>query len=122
MDCIFCNLEEVKIVLENEGASAIFDGFPVNEGHMLIIPKRHIETYFEAAESEKKLLWDLVEECKEYLDERYSPDGYNIGINNGIAAGQSIMHLHIHLIPRYIGDIGNPKGGVRGVIPSKRIY
>lgn len=122
MDCIFCNLEEVKVIIENEGAQAIFDTFPVNEGHMLIIPKKHTETYFEVSESEKKLLWDLVEECKVYLDRRFNPDGYNIGINNGITAGQSIMHLHIHLIPRYIGDIDNPKGGVRGVIPSKRIY
>lgn len=122
MDCIFCNLEEIKVTLENEGAQAIFDSFPVNEGHMLIIPKKHVETYFEASESEKKLLWDLVEECKVYLDGRFNPDGYNIGINNGITAGQSIMHLHIHLIPRYVGDIDNPKGGVRGVIPSKRIY
>ena len=122
MGCIFCNLDETKIVIENEGARAIFDGFPVNEGHMLIIPKKHIETYFEASDSEKNLLWNLVEECKEYLDERFNPDGYNIGINNGVAAGQTIMHLHIHLIPRYIGDIENPRGGVRGVIPSKRIY
>lgn len=122
MGCIFCNLEENKILIENEGARTIFDGFPVNEGHMLIIPKKHIETYFEASESEKKFLWDLVEESKKYLDKRFAPDGYNIGINNGVAAGQSIMHLHIHLIPRYIGDIENPKGGVRGVIPSKRIY
>lgn len=122
MVCTFCNLEETKILIENDGAQAIFDGYPVNEGHMLIIPKNHIETYFEASQSQKKLLWDLVEECKEYLDKRFAPDGYNIGINNGVAAGQTIMHLHIHLIPRYAGDIDNPRGGVRGVIPSKRIY
>ena len=122
MDCIFCNLEESKIVLENEGARAIFDIFPVNEGHMLIVPKNHIVTYFDAGEEDKKYLWALVEECKRYLDEKYNSDGYNVGINCGEAAGQTVMHLHIHLIPRYVGDIENPRGGVRGVIPEKRIY
>lgn len=122
MDCIFCVIDKSKIILENEGALAIFDGFPVNKGHMLVIPKKHIETYFEASNYDKSNLWDLVEKCKDYLDKSLSPDGYNIGINNGVAAGQSVMHLHIHLIPRYVGDIDNPKGGVRGVIPDKRIY
>ncbi len=122
MDCIFCNLERTKIILENEGALAVFDVFPVNEGHMLIVPKRHIETYFDSSEEDKKYLWDLMEKCKRYLDKKYSPDGYNIGINCGEAAGQTVMHLHIHLIPRYVGDIENPRGGVRGVIPEKRIY
>ena len=122
MACIFCDLEERKIILENEGAMAIFDIFPVNEGHMLIVPKKHIETYFDADEKDKKYLWSLVEDCKSYLDDKYSPDGYNVGINCGEAAGQTVMHLHIHLIPRYAGDIENPRGGVRGVIPEKRIY
>ncbi|WP_409228477.1 HIT family protein [Gudongella sp. SC589] len=122
MDCIFCNLDDSKIILENEGARAIFDIFPVNEGHMLIVPKNHIVSYFDAREEDKKYLWKLVEECKKYLDEEYKPDGYNVGINCGEAAGQTVMHLHIHLIPRYVGDIENPRGGVRGVIPEKRIY
>ena len=122
MNCTFCNLKESKIVLENECARAIFDIFPVNEGHMLIVPKNHIVTYFDAGEKDKKYLWELVEECKRYLDGRYSPDGYNVGINCGEAAGQTVMHLHIHLIPRYVGDIENPRGGVRGVIPDKRMY
>lgn len=122
MDCIFCNIEKERIVKENETAFAIYDGFPVSMGHMLIIPKRHIQDYFESKSSDREGLWRLVDDCKKYLDEKFKPDGYNVGINCGLAAGQSVMHLHIHIIPRYIGDMENPKGGVRGVIPNKRIY
>lgn len=122
LNCIFCNIEKDRIVTENETAYAIYDGFPVNKGHMLIIPKKHIKDYFETSEQDKTGLWKLVDECKEIVDKKFNPDGYNIGINCGQAAGQTVMHLHIHLIPRYIGDIENPRGGVRGVIPDKRIY
>jgi len=89
---------------------------------MLIIPKKHFSNYFEADSQTKEQLWKLIEECKEIVDNKYNPDGYNIGVNCGEASGQTIMHLHIHLIPRYKGDIENPRGGVRGVIPNKRIY
>jgi diadenosine tetraphosphate (Ap4A) HIT family hydrolase len=122
MDCIFCNIEKNRIIKENETAVAIYDGFPVSEGHMLIIPKRHIWDYFEIEQGDKEGLWQLVDECKKFLDEQFKPDGYNVGINCGHAAGQTVMHLHVHLIPRYKGDIENPRGGVRGVIPEKRIY
>lgn len=122
MNCIFCNIDNERIVTENEGAYAIYDGFPVSKGHMLIIPKKHFNNYFEADEETKAQLWKLVDECKEALDKKYNPDGYNVGINCGEASGQTVMHLHIHLIPRYKGDIDNPRGGVRGVIPDKRIY
>lgn len=122
MDCIFCKIEKDRIIKENETAVAIYDGFPVCKGHMLIIPKRHIKDYFEADAHDKEELWKLVEECKKIVDKKFKPDGYNIGINCGHAAGQTVMHLHIHLIPRYNGDIENPRGGVRGVIPDKRIY
>ena len=122
MSCIFCNTDKNRIILENEDAFVIYDAFPVSKGHMLIIPKKHIENYFEADEEIKLKLWELVDKCKEMADEKFDPQGYNIGINCGEAAGQTIMHLHIHLIPRYSGDIKNPRGGVRGVIPDKRIY
>jgi len=122
LDCIFCNIERDRIITENETAYAIYDIFPVNKGHMLIIPKKHIKDYFETNEQDKDGLWKLVDECKKIVDKEFNPDGYNIGINCGEAAGQTVMHLHIHLIPRYIGDIDNPKGGVRGVIPEKRVY
>ena len=119
-NCIFCNQEE--IVLENELAWARYDKYPVSPGHMLIITKRHVAEFFDTTIEERRALNDLLEECKKMLDREYSPDGYNIGVNCGAAAGQTIMHLHIHLIPRYQGDIDNPRGGVRGVIPDKRIY
>ena len=122
MSCIFCNIDKERIILENEYAFAIFDNFPVSKGHMLIIPKKHIKNYFEADEDTKGQLWELLDECKVFADKHFNPQGYNIGINCGKAAGQTVMHLHIHLIPRYIGDIKNPRGGVRGVIPDKRIY
>ena len=122
MNCTFCNIDKDRIILENEIAFAVYDVFPVSKGHMLIIPKKHINNYFEADEDTKKQLWKLVDECKEMADKKYAPQGYNIGINCGETAGQTVMHLHIHLIPRYSGDIKNPRGGVRGVIPDKRIY
>ncbi|PKM81987.1 MAG: HIT family protein [Firmicutes bacterium HGW-Firmicutes-14] len=118
--CPFCGI--ASPIQQNNKAFAIFDKYPVNEGHMLIIPKRHFSNYFEATPDENRALWSLVEECKVYLDQEFRPDGYNVGINVGSSAGQTIFHLHIHLIPRYIGDLDNPTGGVRGVIPSKRIY
>jgi len=122
MTCIFCNIEKERIITENEFAFAIYDSFPVSQGHILVIPKKHINNYFEADSQTKEQLWKLVDECKEIVDKKFNPAGYNIGINCGEAAGQTVMHLHIHLIPRYKGDIENPRGGVRGVIPDKRIY
>lgn len=120
MYCPFC--EPADIVLQNKLSYAIFDRFPVSPGHMLIIPKRHFPDYFQITEDERKAVFDLLNECKSYLDEKYKPDGYNIGINCGEVAGQSIWHVHIHLIPRYKGDVKNPRGGVRGVVPERRIY
>ena len=122
MNCIFCNIDKDRIILENEDAFAVYDVFPVSKGHMLIIPKKHIKNYFEADEQLRAQLWKLVDECKKMSDKKFTPQGYNVGINCGEAAGQTVMHLHIHLIPRYSGDIENPRGGVRGVIPDKRIY
>ncbi len=122
-NCYFCKcVEEKNIVLENKLAFALFDGYPVNEGHMLIIPKRHIKDWWETTYAERKDILSLVDQAKEYLDKKYKPDGYNIGMNLGESAGQSIMHLHVHLIPRYVGDTPNPRGGVRGVIPEKQNY
>ena len=114
MDCIFCEkLNKKEYILENELAVAIFDAFPVNKGHMLIIPKRHFASFFEATSQEVLSCMELVNNAKEYLDNEYNPDGYNIGINVGEAAGQTIFHLHIHIIPRYMGDVENPRGGIR---------
>ena len=122
MDCPFCNIKQYQIVKENEFAYAIYDKYPVNKGHILVISKKHLRDYFSASKQEKEAVFSLMEECKKILDEKYNPDGYNIGLNCGIEAGQTIMHLHLHLIPRYDGDIDDPTGGVRGVIPEKRVY
>ncbi|MFW9994825.1 MAG: HIT family protein [Candidatus Odinarchaeota archaeon] len=118
--CPFCQPQQ-RIVCENELAFAVFDAYPVNPGHLLVIPKRHVSNYFESSWEEKMAILRLLEQCKEILENR-KPDGYNIGINCGEVAGQTVMHLHVHLIPRYFGDIDDPRGGIRGVIPSKRIY
>ena len=122
MDCIFCQTQKLKIILKNDLCYAIFDLYPVNKGHMLIIPFRHVESLFEATQDEILAIFDLLQKVRLYLDKEFSPDGYNIGINVGKYAGQTINHLHVHLIPRYKGDIENPVGGIRGVIPSRRLY
>lgn len=113
MSCLFCNYSKDEYIVENNLAFGIFDKFPVNEGHMLIIPKRHFESFFDATEEEIVELYDLIKVGKKHLDEEFNPDGYNVGVNVGEYGGQTIMHLHIHLIPRYKGDIENPKGGIR---------
>lgn len=120
MECLFC--EKKDYVLENDMGYAIFDEYPVSLGHMLIIPKQHVTDFFEANCLLREHLFELIDQAKLLLDEKYHPDGYNIGMNCGQVAGQSIMHLHIHLIPRYVSDCENPKGGVRGVIPDKMHY
>ena len=120
MNCVFC--EHKNRILENELAFAIWDKNPVSKGHALFIPKRHIKDFFDVTLDEKIALFNLVDDMKKEIDKKYSPDGYNIGINCGVVAGQTVMHLHIHLIPRYFGDIDNPKGGIRGVIPDKKEY
>ena len=131
-NCFFCKLREGKAVgkakepnkyiLENELALGRFDDFPVNPGHIEFITKRHIATIFDATEEEKLAIFDLIDRAKKMIDEQYHPDGYNIGINCGESAGQSVMHLHVHLIPRYKGDVKNPRGGIRGIIPEKQNY
>ena len=98
------------------------DGFPISPGHALIIPKRHIASLFDATREEREALFDLLEQVKTELQEKYNPDGFNIGINDGTAAGQTVMHLHIHLIPRYTGDQTDPRGGVRWIFPDKAAY
>ncbi|MBW9152227.1 HIT family protein [Clostridium estertheticum] len=117
-ECIFCNINESEIIVENRYAVAILDHFPVNNGHCLIITKRHFANFFEATEEEIKAIYKLLHEVKEMFDIQYEPAGYNIGINVGKYAGQTINHLHVHLIPRYIGDVDDPRGGVRNLKKS----
>jgi len=120
--CPFCNLQKSRVILDNDHAIAIYDGYPVTPGHSLIIPKRHISSFFEATREEQTALLDLLAEVRERLLAEHNPDGFNIGINDGAAAGQTVMHLHIHLIPRYDGDMSDPRGGVRWIFPDKAAY
>ena len=122
LSCPFCSLPKERIFLSNEFAYAIKDGFPVSDGHTLIIPRRHIASWFDTTDEERQELFKLLSLGKEILAEEYSPDGFNIGINDGPPAGQTVPHLHIHLIPRYKNDQEDPRGGVRWVIPSKAKY
>jgi diadenosine tetraphosphate (Ap4A) HIT family hydrolase len=119
-DCPFCHPDSVLI--GNDLAYAKLDKFPVNPGHLLIIPRRHISDFFLTTGEEKAAMLSLLDKAKLFLDGKYTPDGYNVGINVGEVAGQTVMHVHMHLIPRYQGDLENPRGGVRGVIPSKQSY
>ena len=122
-NCPFCKVEsEREIIASSPLSVAFFDGFPVSPGRALIIPKRHVSSFFDLSQEERQDLLNLADSVKQIVEERYHPDGYNIGINVGEAAGQSIFHVHMHLIPRYQGDVPNPRGGVRGVIPSKQNY
>jgi diadenosine tetraphosphate (Ap4A) HIT family hydrolase len=120
MTCPFCNPVADEIVAKNDLCYARWDGYPVSRGHLLVIPFRHVADYFSLTVEEKQAVLALVDECKEVIEENYKPAGYNIGFNVGMAAGQTVMHCHCHVIPRYVGDVRDPKGGVRGVVPGKR--
>ena len=122
MDCVFCNLDKNQILFENELALAFFDGMPVSKGHALIIPKRHSKNYFELTKEEISAIFELSQKVKEYLDNLYHPDGYNVGFNVDEAGGQSVMHTHMHVMPRYKGDVTNPRGGIRKVVKIKDQY
>ena len=122
MTCPFCNIEASRIVVENDTAVAIQDNYPVNLGHVLVIPRRHVPTWFDASKEEQGALMELVDRVKVELDKEFQPAGYNIGINVGTDAGQMVMHLHVHVIPRYKGDVDDPTGGVRYVIPERGNY
>jgi diadenosine tetraphosphate (Ap4A) HIT family hydrolase len=120
--CLFCSLTAERFVLQSELAVVIRDGFPVSPGHTLIIPKRHVGSFFEITDAERADLMSLLARARDELEREFHPAGYNVGINDGAAAGQTVPHLHIHLIPRYDGDQEDPRGGVRWVIPSKAVY
>ena len=121
--CLFCNVPLSEYIFENNLAFSTFDFYPVSKHHALIIPKRHVENYFDMSEDEVLSCNQLIKKMKNKIQELDSTvDGFNIGTNSGKLAGQSIMHCHIHLIPRRKNDVDNPQGGVRAVIPSKQHY
>jgi ATP adenylyltransferase len=122
-DCIFCDLGAGRIIAENELCIAIKDGFPVTEGHTLIIPKRHVADYFDLYQPERNAIEAMLHEQRQsILEKDNTVTGFNVGINAGASAGQTVFHVHVHLIPRRDGDVADPRGGVRGVIPSKQRY
>ena len=124
-DCPFCH-DGVLLAdgtrLENDLAYVREDKFPVSPGHLLIIPRRHALDWFDLSADEQAAVAELINEGKAWLAQRHQPDGYNIGMNCGEAAGQTVMHMHCHLIPRYAGDVQDPRGGLRGIIPGKQKY
>ena len=120
--CPFCSLTAERVVQDSEHAVVIRDGFPVSPGHTLIIVKRHVASIFEVTDAERIDLMSLLAAARDDLDRQFHPAGYNIGINDGATAGQTVPHLHIHLIPRYPGDRDDPRGGVRWVLPDKAAY
>lgn len=121
-NCHFCNMPKDRILIENSSAFLVKDLYPVSNGHSLVIPKRHVESFFEATELERMHMFELITKGHKILQSEYSPQSYNIGINDGKEAGQTVPHLHIHLIPRYTQDVEDPRGGVRWVLPNKAKY
>ena len=119
--CLFCT-DPQGVSLDKKLAFSARDTYGVSPGHTLVIPKRHVASFFDLTPEEVASCMDLINEEKKIIDEQFNPDGYNIGVNIGSAAGQSIFHVHIHIIPRYKGDVENPQGGVRHVIPKKGHY
>jgi diadenosine tetraphosphate (Ap4A) HIT family hydrolase len=120
--CPFCHLPAERILHSNDNAVVIRDAFPVSDGHTLVIPRRHVASFFELTPAERDSVMDLLNWANSDLLNRFDPDGFNVGINDGAAAGQTIPHMHLHLIPRYAGDISDPRGGVRWVIPDRANY
>ena len=119
-DCPFCNLNNIEH--STEFFNIIYDKYPVSKGHILVISKRHVASYFDLSNDEKYELVEIIDTLQRYLSDTYSPNGFNVGFNDGKCAGQTVQHFHLHIIPRYEGDMENPQGGVRGVIPNKQKY
>jgi len=120
--CPFCNLDAGRIVLDNAAAVALPDGFPVTEGHTLVVPRRHVASLFDLTDDEQGGLWKLVALVRAKLLADLRADGFNVGVNDGTAAGQTVMHAHVHVIPRRQVDVADPRDGVRWVMPTKASY
>ena len=120
--CPFCTLPPERILLTSAHGLIIRDGYPISPGHTLVIPRRHVDSFFNLTADERVDLLGLLDQAKAGIEKEFKPDTYNIGINDGPAAGQTVPHLHIHLIPRYTDDVPDPRGGVRWIIPEKADY
>ena len=122
MGCPFCNIEPRRVWLDSTHTVAIRDGFPVSEGHTLVVPRQHVASIFDLPDDVQDAIWRLVADVRKRLADEFHPDGFNIGVNDGEAAGQTVMHSHVHVIPRYAGDVADPRGGIRWIIPAKAAY
>lgn len=120
-ECPFCNIKH-RLIGEDNFCYVIFDKYPVSEGHALIITKRHITSFFDLTDEERNSCLYLLDQTKQLIENKYQPDGWNIGINIGESAGQTVRHYHCHLIPRYKGDMENPEGGIRHCIEGRGYY
>lgn len=121
-DCPFCRLPSERVIDSNDRALVVADAFPVSPGHMLVILRRHVASFFEVTSEESAAIYELIQSVRKRLDDTEAPDGYNIGVNIGASAGQTIGHVHVHIIPRYQGDVPNPIGGVRNILPGMGDY
>lgn len=121
-DCPFCPPPKERVFHEAPLVLGVWDGFPVSPGHALLVPRRHVATWFEASTDERAALTEAIEVAREVILARHRPDGFNVGMNLGAAAGQTVPHLHLHVIPRYAGDVEDPRGGVRWVVPARAAY
>jgi diadenosine tetraphosphate (Ap4A) HIT family hydrolase len=121
-DCPFCDLPPDRILRSGLHARALRDAFPVTPGHTLVVPTRHVASLYDLPPEEQAALWELAGEVRADLVASHDPDGFNIGVNDGEAAGQTVGHAHIHVIPRYGGDVEDPRGGIRWVVPEKAVY
>ncbi len=121
-DCPFCELSPERRWIETELAIAAPDMYPAAPGHTLVLPRRHVDSIFELDEEEQAAVWALVADVREVLCVEHRPDAFTIGINDGLAAGQTIPHAHVHVIPRHLGDVADPTGGLRGILPHKARY
>ena len=121
-ECPFCSPPADRVFLEADSVIALWDGYPISPGHALVVPRRHVAGWFEASRDEQIAIVDALESVKAAIVEAYAPDGYNIWLNSGRAAGQTVFHLHVHVIPRYNDDVEDPRGGVRWVIPDRAAY
>jgi diadenosine tetraphosphate (Ap4A) HIT family hydrolase len=122
MPCPFCQLPPARIVRERASAVLVWDAWPLSPGHALVIPRRHIGSWFDTTEPERADMLALLDEAKALVAQQHAPAGWTIGINDGPAAGQTVPHLHMHLIPRHPGDTPDPRGGVRWVLPQRAAY
>ena len=120
--CVFCAVPQARIAWSSRTTTALWDAFPVSPGHALVVPRRHVASWRDLTADEKTAIITAVDAIRSLVDARHRPDGYNVGCNDGVAAGQTVMHFHMHVIPRYGGDVRDPRGGVRWVLPDKAAY